>query len=604
MADVKRRSIDPANFFLTASLLVGILYSIFIPYGAGFDEERHLIRIYYLSQNHLLPNFPNSTLYDDVIEFSYQRRLVQSPASDLFDSANFWRRFSGLEKDIRYGVKTQSIYSPVIFLPQTLIGKILWWRLNFAILPTIILMKIAGLLIYVAGGYMAIRVLPYGKWIFAALALLPAAMYQASTLNADGFTAGVSFAFIGWVMYMYVKESSGIRPRSVWILVLLAMLLGFAKPGAIILLLLLLILFKHPFPSKKWIVLLGAGILLSIFLNVGWWMVASQDTVFSGSGVQSISNQSGQILSNPVGFIKLLVQSMVLTLPSQIQGWMAAYGYWAGKVPGPVYFFSALFLLAALLAEPQLVNIPTRTRLFFAGLFLLSCTAIYAIAFAPNYVTGGVLALVKHGRYYIPFAPLFFLGITGLFVLREHLQYLARLAAIVSFVLTVGWFSFGIYTTYYTYCGYDSYRGGKCTLPIYKNIEKEDTTDVPVHDGVQVSQTFTKFCGDLEAVQVFVKAVPENPQGSLRFSLFDGNQKLLASQDFPSSSLLPGEYLELPVTLRSDTTEYEIQLESNVPSQASIVGALTTLNYYPGRFTMNGVTARGDLIIHYICTGP
>ncbi len=173
-----------------------------------------------------------------------------------------------------------------------------------------------------------------------------------------------------------------------------------------------------------------------------------------------------------------------------------------------------------------------------------------------------------------------------------------------SFFLAVAWFSFGIYTTYYTYCGYDAYRGEKCVLPIYKNIEKEDAADVLIHNGVQVSQTFTKSCGNLEAVQIFIKSVPEAPQGNLKFSLFDGNQKLLASQEFSSSNLIAGDYLELPVTLSSDTSEYEIQLESSIPSQASIVGALTALNYYPGKFTMNGVTARGDLIIHYICTGP
>ena len=122
--------------------------------------------------------------------------------------------------------------------------------------------------------------------------------------------------------------------------------------------------------------------------------------------------------------------------------------------------------------------------------------------------------------------------------------------------------------------------------------------------GVQISQTFTKSCGNLEAVQVFIKSLPEAPQGNLKFSLFDGNQRLLASQEFPSSSLIAGDYLELPVTLSSDTSEYEIRLESNVSSQASIVAALTTLNYYPGRFTMNGITGRGDLVIHYICTGP
>ncbi|HAV78482.1 MAG TPA: hypothetical protein DCX53_14130, partial [Anaerolineae bacterium] len=468
MLERKKSTFDPANFFLVAGLLVGILYCIIVPYGAGFDEERHMVRIYYMSQLEFMPNFPDPKIHQDVSDLSYQRRLVQSPAFDLFERDTFLRRFSTFDK-YRYGQKTQSIYSPVIFFPQAMIGRLLWWKYDFPILPTIMFQKFAGLLIYMAGAYVMIRAAPYGKWILAALALMPSAMYQATTLNADGFTAAVSFAFIGWVVMMYSNESSGLRPRSIWVSSGLLILLGLAKPGAVILSPLLLILIKHPMPSKKWMFVLGGGALLAVALNAGWWVVASQGSVFSGEGSQSISQQSSVILSDPLSFIKPLLQGMVLTLRDQIQGWMAAYGYWAGTVPGQVYVFSSLFLIAAFLAEPQVVRMPVKTRMFLIGMFLFCCAAIYTIAFAPNYVTGGVLALAKHGRYYIPFAPLLFLGFAGLFTLRENLQQLMKRIAIVSFVLVTVYYSLGIYTTYYTYCGFESFTGGKCVLPIYKN---------------------------------------------------------------------------------------------------------------------------------------
>jgi len=258
VTETRRKAIDPANFFLIASLIVGLFYCMAIPYGAGFDEERHLVRIYYMSQGHLMPDFPKKIIHQAVFDLSYQRRLVKTPAFDMFTRETLSRRFSDEGEKLRYGQRTQSIYSPVIFLPQALIGRLLWWKFDFPILPVILLQRIAGLLIYVAGAYFAIRVIPFGKWILAALALLPAAMYQAATLNADGFTYGVSFAFIGWVLFVYVKERSGVQRRSVGVLIALSILLGLSKPVAIILLPLLFILFRHPFPSKKWIVLLIA----------------------------------------------------------------------------------------------------------------------------------------------------------------------------------------------------------------------------------------------------------------------------------------------------------------------------------------------------------
>ena len=598
---------DPANFFLIVSLFVGIFYCIAIPYGAGFDEERHLVRIYYMSQYHFMPDFPNPTIHERVIDLSYQRRLVQAPAFDLFSRENFWSRFSAFEENIRYGQKTQSIYSPVIFLPQAMLGRLLWWKYDFPILPTIILQKIVGLSIYIAGCYMGIRAIPFGKWMLTALALSPAALFQAATLNADGFTNAMSFAFIGWVIAVYVNERSGVQPRSIWILIALSILLGVAKPGAIILLPLLLILLKHPFPSKKWVVLLAAGVLLAVIANVGWWVLASQGSVFAGAGSQSITQQSSLILAGPLAFIKPLVQSMILSLPYQIQGWMAAYGYWAGRVPGPVYFFSALFLLAAFLAEPYPVQIPAKTRIFLAGLFLLCSVVIYTAAFIPNYAIGGVLALAKHGRYYIPFAPLLFLGLTGLLNVSENVQKWARPVVLGSFVLATGWFTFGIYTTYYTYCGYDVYLGAKCSLPIYKNLEKEGGAVVGINNGERLSQTFTNQCGQLETAQVFIEAIPESVVGSLRFSLLDGGHQLLASRDFPAQEIRAGDYLSLPVDLPSayQNKDFEIQLESIdlLPTEKFRL-VVTPADYYPGLLSADGTTGIGDLLIHYICTGP
>jgi hypothetical protein len=109
MADAKNHSINPANFFLVASLVVGLLYCIVIPYGAGFDEERHLVRIYYMSQGHMLPNFPRPVIHEMYAELSYQRRPIQSPAFDMFSRENFSRRFGDKGEKFRYGQRTQRI---------------------------------------------------------------------------------------------------------------------------------------------------------------------------------------------------------------------------------------------------------------------------------------------------------------------------------------------------------------------------------------------------------------------------------------------------------------------------------------------------------------
>src|SRR6185369_5001821 len=112
---------------------------------------------------------------------------------------------------------------------------------------------------------------PYGKWVLMALALAPMAVYQAATLNTDGFTNGISFLFIGLTFYVYARaRTAPIKP--VWVLALVGvmLLLGSAKLGSVVLLPLLLILPAGKFTSRKWIVILAMGAGLAALLNSGW----------------------------------------------------------------------------------------------------------------------------------------------------------------------------------------------------------------------------------------------------------------------------------------------------------------------------------------------
>jgi hypothetical protein len=353
-------------------------------------------------------------------------------------------------------------------------------------------------------------------------------------------------------------------------------------------------------------ILLGVGVALAVAIHLGWWKLASQGSDFLDAEGQSIPAGTSMIVSDPLGFAKLLIQSMILTFPSLVQGWMAAYGYWAGTVPGSVYFFSAVFLLAALLVEHPHVKIPNRTRLLLVGFSIFCSIAIYTVVFSVAYHRG-VYALIKQGRYFIPFAPLFFLGFTGLFKVRESLQRLLKQTVVVSFLLVTVIYSFGIYTTYYTYCGYDAYIGGKCKLPVYKNLEKEDSRATGINSGEHINQFFTNECGNMEEVQVFVNSIPESSVGSLQFSLLDENHQVLASQNYAVSEITPFNYLSLPVNLPADykNKNFEIELESiGLPPFEKFRFNLTPGDYYPGQMTNEGTATQGDLVIHYVCSTP
>jgi len=75
------------------------------------------------------------------------------------------------------------LIAALVYLPEAITAHILWRIFEIPILPAVILLRLAGLLVYLAGGYAAIRMIPFGKWILTALALSPMALFQAATFT-------------------------------------------------------------------------------------------------------------------------------------------------------------------------------------------------------------------------------------------------------------------------------------------------------------------------------------------------------------------------------------------------------------------------------------
>lgn len=606
----KKSLFDPALIFLIIGLLVGILYCVVIPYGAGFDEEAHLVRIYDISGNNLLPNhnpptYKNTLTYSEFHNLSYQRRDFQSPAFDIFTKESLAQKLSRQEKDILYGYTTNSIYSPVIFLPQAVVARIFWRNFDFPIIPVIMMMRLAGLLLYVLASYFAIRLLPRGKWALMALALSPMALFQAATLNTDGFLNSVSFLFIGLTLYVYRKAPT-IKLRWIWALVGVSVLLGCGKLGAVILLPLLLLPMSK-LPSKKWAGLLAVGGILAVAVNVGWTVLALPSSRYATGTSHDPSNMATSVLSHLDSFLIGFVQSLMASFNTYFHNWMASYGYWVGVVPPAVYWFcTILLILTVLIAEPTSEKFPIKASMFSLGLFLFASAAIIGLYFAVHY-TPGELSDIRQGRYSIPHVPLFFIAICGLIPLRQSWKKLIEIAAVGCLLLGLGYYSFGLYAAYYTDCGYPAYVGGKCTLPIYKNLEVGSAPEIKVTAKAPVSQKFTALCNGLEAVQIIVHSVPKGTKGTLRFTLLDANQQKITASDFPASQITLGEQLTLPVSLPSSAkgTLYEIRLEASGVAAPDGFGILyQTEDAYDGEFSIGGVPFKSDLILHYICTNP
>jgi hypothetical protein len=598
---------SPGNVFLLILLTCGIAFCAFIPYGAGFDEEQHILRIYDISGLHLLPNrsAPEGTVgFGEFFTLSYQRRFYQTPANDLFEPQNFWMtpNYDSMGMSM-----TRSIYSPVIFLPQALLSGIFWRFFELPIIPVTIVLRLAGLLLYGAAAYVTLRLLPAGKWVFAVLALSPMALFQAATLNADGFTNAVSFLFIGLTLSIYAS-SAPVKPLKYWLLAGLALLLGFAKPGAIVLLPLLLILLRKNIGRPAWL-LIAVSAALAVAVNLGWTALAVPGSHFASGGSQSLVRQTGLLLQNLGDFVLNYFRGAFASFLPYFRDWTGVYGYWVGMVPEPVYILYPLALAAALLAEPRTPLFDFKVRLTIFGAFLVSSGAVLFLYYLINYTPGDISSLGRQGRYFIPTAPLFFLALAGLFHLPSNLRRLAAGGSAAVLVAALGFYSFGLYTSYYTECGYGIYAGQPCVLPVYKNLEKNDPPVVPVNDDRTVEQQFTDTCQTLEAVQVLISALPVSAPDAARlnFALVNSDGQTLAEQAFELSDLAIDDYLNLPLQPPASlpTGTYTLLVSATgLPAPASVDLGVRPGNLYPGALLLDGAPDEADLIFRYVCANP
>ncbi len=599
---------NPTILFLIFGLLIGATYCIAIPYGAGFDEEAHMVRIYDLSGNNIFPNrnpptYKHTLIYREFHDLSYQRRDFQTPAFDMFTPESLSQKLSRTEESVLYGYTTNSIYSPVIFLPQALIAKVAWRNLDLPIFPTIIIMRLAGLLLYILLTSLAIYLLPHAKWVLAALALSPMALFQAATLSADGYLASFSFLFISLCLYIYIKAPS-IKVGWVWALVAVTVLLGGAKLGAVILLpLLLLPIIK--LPAKKWGLLLAVGGIVSIGFNLGWTALAIPTSRFDGDSSDLLS----LVLARPDQFLLTFAQSFSTSFNLYFRNWMASYGYWVADVPAPVYwFYSLLLVLTVLLVEPAAEKFPVKARLFLLGMFFLSSASVVGMYFSLHY-TPGVITELRQGRYLVPYVPLLLIPACGLIpIFLERWRKLVEVLAVACLLVALAYYSFGLYATYYTICGYPAYAGGKCVLPVYKNLEIAQMPEIKVNATTSLSQRFTSECTGLESVHVILGSIPQASTATLRFSLFDASRNKLASKEIPPSEIKLRQYLTLPVSSASGIKgeSYEIRLEA--PSLTAPNGFGAIFQPQPlltsGELFIADEWSRGDLIFHYVCTAP
>ncbi len=601
------------NIILITGFCLGILFCIFIPYGAGFDEEHHIMRIYDISGFNIMPNQEpgNKTIgFSEFFTLSYQRRYFQSSAIDLFNKDNFLTKAN---YDSMAITKTRSDYSPILFLPQAFVTGIIWRLFDIPIIPGVMILRLTGFLIYFLMVSLAIRFIPVGKWVLAVLAFSPTALFQAATINADVFTNGVCFFFIGYVLHLVVNDEKVISPNELWLLILATLLIGFAKPTISSLALLLLIIPKKKLGSKKNTILIFVIAVISIIINMGWTVLVNESVKIGNidSGVLNpdvnLFEKFNLIFENPFDFVSLFFSGIFPSFIPRYQAWVGVYGYWVGTVPGVIYWLYPILVLSAVLADSHSTRYDKKTVIWLLVTFFICAFGISALntgLIAVSILAGTDRSILdSQGRYFVPYMPLLVIALGSLIKTKFRDLFWPRWLAIALFVTISGFYTFGLFTTYYSDCGYEYFVGSNCRMPKYKNLEIADAPVVSLYQENSINQSFINTCREIENVQIYVKST-NSKNGMIQVSLINkDNSELLTSHLFDIENLNNQSFLTLPYSgLVDKGSEYVIDLKAtDLDKSTGVDLGIRPENVYEGSLMIDDQLSDGDLIFFYTC---
>ena len=375
-----RQCLKPQNIFAFICLVLGLFFVFFNPPFQTPDEAQHFFKMWGFTQGtfnfKVLNGYSGDILPDSVIKISKFDRLCRHPelktsAGEIFSALKI-----KLEKDkTAFYVFTPTSYTPVSYFPVFLI----LWAMKLINVPPLIMlyiMRLCSLFLYTGLCYQAIKIIPFKKWLFVLLTLLPMAVYEGSSATADPLTTGTGFLLVAYTLYLAYSDSvKNIGKKELCVFGFLITLLLLCKYAYLPFLLLYFVLPKKKFSSAGY----DKKFMIAFILNRFHWFM---DFVFK--------TVHAYWMSYYYAFIGLLG---------------------CNDAPLPLFalnFYSVMLFGSALIkTNNEEKTVCLKDKIIFVFIFLLTGLIILAsvfILFQCYPLFCGV-----QGRYFIPVMPLFFL---------------------------------------------------------------------------------------------------------------------------------------------------------------------------------------------------
>ena len=604
---VNQISISKAEIFLISILLTfGIPMVLLIPPGAGYDEEDHLVRVWEISGLSFIPGemSPKQLKYPIIFrDLAYR----QQASAGIID-ANFWQTYAGVSLDehgyVRREINTKSVYSPALFLPQSITMRYFGRIADLPALPVFYLTRFAGLLSYLFLVWLAIRIIPFGKWLLLILAVSPMALFQATTLTADTISNGIGFLFIAGSLNLAQFEE--IDWKKTGKLLLLVFLLLLTKLNVIFLILLPFVLISPSRYRQRWIYLFifVISVILFIVEVAAWNVIATRNIDALLANDANVPAQLQHILRHPLHFLWTIMEDFIINGSSYLETWINGYGYYYWTPPQIVSICFLLSLGSVLLISTTTEGVDKRFNILFIVVFVLGYLATMVLMYLTFTPVGSDKILGPQGRYFIPSAMLLFLALSSLSAVKK----LGRPSITWGMGFLVAALSInlmGIILAFYVPCGTTFYNTELCYQPPYKDFTAESHPSPPISNDISVTQEVHVRCDGFTELRVLLFPSISQANGTTRFILQDPvKDKKLMDTLVQNDQITSEDWY--PLRFNPDWHSNGKQYVLKVLSTGTLKGQGLRLFYsaepeFQGNLYENGQLMQGGVALQYGC---
>ena len=422
------------KIFLTFIIPIGLFYMIFMLPTYAPDESAHIWKAYEISQGYLfakqdeqgkavgvdVPAILVDAKQENLNKYTVLHKLLQADAS-YEDTAH---------------LKTPAQAYPFVFYIPAAIAFFITRILNISIIYGLYIAKILNFIIFMIGGYYAIKKIPFGKFIIFTLLFMPMVLQQAVSISMDSIMNTVMLVYIVYTINLIFKKENILLKEKIIYLVLI-ILVTIAKMAYLPLIGFgFILLFSKNISKKDKILIFGLGTLICIILTVFNYIYAG-NIEQNNSNIEENINSSEQLnylLSNPIEYFKMIINTIGTNLQFFVESSIASPLGWL-NIPLKQTIITPLLivLIFSIFIEDNEKEFSIKQRiwtlLIIIGTVLIMITGIY-LSWTP---VKNNIAIGIQGRYFIPILPLILL----IFSMKHNYLKIKNIEYVLPIILTI-----------------------------------------------------------------------------------------------------------------------------------------------------------------------